>query len=416
MLFEDALNGELVLGLDVAENDGLGGRQDHREVVTVDEQPQAGLDTKLGRVADASLLDVDAEHHLAVALLMPAHPVQIFPLGQGGPGLDLLAVVLLDESAEAVDAEGVNEVLEASRRTHLAVAMITLDSEDSLHRLEKVLLLYESQMVRSAGKGCLLPMGPAHTTTHNNVEPFESHAVRLHDDDAANVVDVQVDRVVPGHRECDLELLWQVGASIERLYWMACDDAIAIVEVTHLVKIELTNVPLPVFYLLSFLAIEPKLVEAFGHRLEEISNGSRVLHAIRVRGVVGKVDGRRHDVAVNVAAAAVGIRAHVGDVGDDLLELRLDDAMQLEGLTGRSAQVALAILVGKVVELTEERSRHLSNRDLEAQHELVRLLAIGLLLQVTVLLHVRAMVLEDVDRILGHKDLVVRHVVLQRLK
>jgi len=44
---------------------------------------------------------------------------------------------------------------------------------------------------------------------------------------------------------------------------------------------------------------------------------------------------------------------------------------------------------------------------LKAQHELVRLVALRLLLQVAVLLHVRAVVLEDVDRVLGHHDLLV---------
>ncbi len=107
----------------------------------------------------------------------------------------------------------------------------------------------------------------------------------------------------------------------------------------------------------------------------------------------------RHDVPVDVAAAAVRVGAGVGDRGDHVLQVLLHDAVQLKGLARGRAQIALSVLVRKVVELAEEGGGHLADGHLQPQHELVRRVPIRLLLQVAVLLHVRAVVLEDVDRV-----------------
>jgi hypothetical protein len=158
----------------------------------------------------------------------------------------------------------------------------------------------------------------------------------------------------------------------------------------------------------------PDLVEGFGHRLEELGDRARVLVGVAVRLVVRELDGRRHDVPVDVAAAAVRVRADVGDRGDHGLQVALEHAVQLEGLARGRAQVALAVLVRQVVELFVHGGRDLAARHLEAEHELVRLLLL-LPLEHPVLLHVRAVVLEDVDRVLRDEDLVVAHVRQQRL-
>ena len=73
----------------------------------------------LGCVGDAAGDDVDPEHELAVALLVPTHPIKVLPRRQRRPRLDGLTVVVLDEGAEAVDTERVHEVLEAGRGAHL---------------------------------------------------------------------------------------------------------------------------------------------------------------------------------------------------------------------------------------------------------------------------------------------------------
>merc|ERR1719460_3529188 len=150
---EARLDAHLVRRLNVAEDDRLRGREQQVDAgEVVDHRAQARLEAELWRVAHAPLLDVDAQHVLAVALLVPAHPVEVLPLGQRPPRLDLLAQVLLGERAEVVDAERVHEVLEPGGRAHLAVAVVALHRQDRLHRLEKALLAHKAQVRRGAGK------------------------------------------------------------------------------------------------------------------------------------------------------------------------------------------------------------------------------------------------------------------------
>mmetsp|Transcript_24112 Transcript_24112/g.71470 ORF Transcript_24112/g.71470 Transcript_24112/m.71470 type:complete len:244 (-) Transcript_24112:337-1068(-) len=243
-------------------------------------------------------------------------------------------------------------------------------------------------------------MRASHASADDDVEALDRLAVRLHDDHRAHVVDVQVDRVVARHRHGHLELFRQVGAAVDRLDRVAGDDAVAVVVVAHLVEVKVRDVLLPVLDARSLFAIEPDLVEGLGHRPEEVGDRLRVRLRRHVRRVVREADRRHHDVPVDVSASAVRVGAHVGDGGDDGLEVALEDAVELEGLPRRGAQVALPVLVGQLVELPVELAGHLSARHLEPQHELVRLVAVGLLLEVAVLLHVRAVVLEDVDRVL----------------
>ena len=84
----------------------------------------------------------------------------------------------------------------------------------------------------------------------------------------------QVDGVVAGHGEGNLELLGQVGPAVKRLDRVASDDAFAVVVGAHLVEVELANVALPIFREVRLLAVEPQLDERVGHRLEQVGDSS----------------------------------------------------------------------------------------------------------------------------------------------
>ena len=141
----------------------------------------------------------------------------------------------------------------------LAVAVVALHRQDRLHRLEEVLLLHKAQVRRLAREGLLCLMRAAHAAADDDVEAGEVDAVGLHDDDAADVVNVQVHAVVARHRERDLELLRQVGAPVQRLDLVAGDDAVAAVLDADLLQVDAyvlgADVALPVFDVLGGLAV-----------------------------------------------------------------------------------------------------------------------------------------------------------------
>jgi hypothetical protein len=78
----------------------------------------------------------------------------------------------------------------------------------------------------------------------------------------------------------------------------------------------------------------------------------------------------------------------------------------LEALARGGAQVALPVVARQVVDEPVQVRGQRAGRLLQAQHELVRLA-----LDLAVLLHVRAVVLQDLHAVLGHEHLVgVGHV------
>ncbi len=123
---ENGVDVRLVLGLDATKNDVLIRSKASVQVVLVNNSADGLLELELALVLDTSLLDNDTPEPLAVALLMPAHPIDHPPGGKLDRLLNLLAVVHLDKLAEVVDTEGVDQVLEASVGAHLAVTVIAL--------------------------------------------------------------------------------------------------------------------------------------------------------------------------------------------------------------------------------------------------------------------------------------------------
>mmetsp|Transcript_20738 Transcript_20738/g.48026 ORF Transcript_20738/g.48026 Transcript_20738/m.48026 type:complete len:489 (+) Transcript_20738:966-2432(+) len=366
---------------------------------------------------------------------MPAQPVHVLPLRERHPRLHLGAHVGLGELAELVHAEGVHQVLEARVRPHLAVAVVALGREDRLEALRDVLLVHVPEVVRHTREGGLLVVRAPHTAAHHHVVPHEGLAILGHDHHQADVVDVDIHRVVArdGHR--DLELAREVRAAVKRLVRIAGDDPVSVVvhhggvdagvellegggegrDVVH-ARRALHQILAEVLDGGGLLAVEPELREGVGSRLEQLADEVGGLVRVLVRRV-GEGHRGRHHVAVDVAAPAEGRAAGVGDVRDDLLEVLLLHAVDLPRHAGGGAEILLPVLGGAVVEGLVRLRGHLPARVLEAKHELERVCVPGLVgpLEVAVLLLVGAVVLEHHHRLVRQLDrLLVSHLLQER--
>jgi hypothetical protein len=128
----DSKNGvdvSLILGINASKNNVLIRGEASIQVVLVHNSTKSLLKLEFALVLDTSLLDNNTPEPLAITLLMPAHPVHHPPGRKLDKGLDLLAVVHLNELAEVVDTESVHEVLQTSVGTNLAVAVIALHTD-----------------------------------------------------------------------------------------------------------------------------------------------------------------------------------------------------------------------------------------------------------------------------------------------
>ena len=126
---------------------------------------------------------------------------------------------LLDLVAQPVDALGFEQVLETGTRTVVAVAVVALGGHDRLDDVDDIARRYPRDGLRQQGIGVVgTAVAHAHPAAreHDEAGEFAGRPLRQrrHDPD---VVGVDVDAVVAGPGDRDLELPGQVGSAVDRL-------------------------------------------------------------------------------------------------------------------------------------------------------------------------------------------------------
>mmetsp|Transcript_9523 Transcript_9523/g.23919 ORF Transcript_9523/g.23919 Transcript_9523/m.23919 type:complete len:524 (+) Transcript_9523:264-1835(+) len=258
VLGKNGFDGLDLVGGDVPENDVLIGGDDHVEFQGLAQEAEGGLEAHVPVVFDAAVLNKEAEELQAVALVVPAKPVLVLPLGELPPGFDLLAEVRFDEFAELIDAHAVDGVLEAGVCAVLAVAVIALGGDDRLHEVEELVRADEAQMIGCASKSGLLLVGATQTASDGDVEAFE-HAGGAGDDDDADVLDVDIDGVVAGDCDSHLELSGQVNVAVNGLDVILENGSVAVLGAHDFLDGIHVDIVLPVFEGGCLLAVEPDL-------------------------------------------------------------------------------------------------------------------------------------------------------------
>ena len=126
-----------------------------------------------------------------------------------------MADAALDLGPEPVEAPLVDHVLQAGPVAVLAVAEVAVDGDDGLDDVGQVVGRGPHERRGQAGVGVVLP-GVALAEAAADEHDVAGDAVAC-DGHEADVVGVDVDAVVAGEGEPDLELAGQVGLAVERL-------------------------------------------------------------------------------------------------------------------------------------------------------------------------------------------------------
>mmetsp|Transcript_21071 Transcript_21071/g.38085 ORF Transcript_21071/g.38085 Transcript_21071/m.38085 type:complete len:270 (+) Transcript_21071:255-1064(+) len=132
MLTQNRLDALLVLGIDISENNGLGGTHNRMNFVLVNHRPQSTLESKGSLVLHASVIHMLSVEQLSIALFPPSHPIIVLPVLHGTPRSNLLAYITLNELLERFNSQSVHQVLHTGVGAHIAVAVIALRGQDSL--------------------------------------------------------------------------------------------------------------------------------------------------------------------------------------------------------------------------------------------------------------------------------------------
>lgn len=178
-----------------------------------------------------------------------------------------------------------------------------------LHCLKDIVLGHEAQMISGTREALFLIVGTAHTAADHHVKPFQI-AFLVCDDDQADVIRVQINRIVPWHGHRNLELAGQVAVAIQGLDLVLDNDARAAVMGTNLFNVPLLNVALPVLDGHGFFVPEPYLGEGSGLGLEELGKDLAVFLGILVVGTSERGRGAAHvtdDITTGLFCLWVGV-------------------------------------------------------------------------------------------------------------
>ena len=287
-----------------------------------------------------------------------------------------------------------NQVFHAGMAPLLTIAMIPLQSGDRLHQIQHVIDRHPTERVGAARKGLVFVVGASHAATHVDVAA-QGAASGIAEQHQTDVLGEQIHRVVTGNGDGDLELAWQVGGAVEGFGRVAAEDGAFALARFHLPDGD------PGLDPIGEIAINPEIEIGALRRLgcEQVGDVIGQLPGGGVATALGRCR-RRHHVAVDVAAGGEGGAHRTHDGADHLAQIRLGDAMHLEGLAGGGPEGAIAEAIGQVVEGQIEGGGDAPTGAAQPQHHLPVLLD-ALAAVVAVVLLIAAVKLQDLDGRLG---------------
>mmetsp|Transcript_15821 Transcript_15821/g.34242 ORF Transcript_15821/g.34242 Transcript_15821/m.34242 type:complete len:293 (-) Transcript_15821:635-1513(-) len=291
------------------------------EVVLINKDAHGGLETEVPLILDAAIVHMLSIEKLSIALIPPSHPIIVLPVLHGAPRSNSLAVVTLNELLKTVNTQRVHQVLHACIGPDITVAMITLRCQNGLQYLRDILLGDEAHVIGRTGKGVLLVMGTTHASADHDIESLEL-AGFIANYNTANVIGVNVQRVVAGNRHANLELSWQILRAVNRLDGITKNNPTSIVVQHLLVNVVMFHLLRPSFDGGGLLAIEPNFRKGGSHGTKKMGEHLGIFPGVIVRGRV-EGSGSRHDITGNIPAGSDGGGANVHDGGNDGFEVAL---------------------------------------------------------------------------------------------
>ena len=321
--------------------------------------------------------DRDAEPPTAIALLVPAEEVGDRKCRERTRGVERGAVVALGLGADEVQAAVVDQVFEAGAAAVGAAAMVALNLDHGFDDREQAVGWNEAQGCREPRVGVGAVVGHAEAAADGDVVADQGIAFPAGDE--GEVLGQDVDRVVVGEGDADLEFAGEIDRTVEGLLLVEAGDRLLVEE---------------------DLVVGAAPGEQLGRKHAGVGAKAGV-------ALVLDRSGRGHQVADDVAAGAQRREQRLVDAGDRWLELALEDAVILDALAGRDPQGVVGKLTGDGVEREVLGCRQRAARDADARHELVFLFQLGLLALgrgVAVELLVAAVELEQLVGALADRD------------
>mmetsp|Transcript_18723 Transcript_18723/g.53670 ORF Transcript_18723/g.53670 Transcript_18723/m.53670 type:complete len:536 (+) Transcript_18723:854-2461(+) len=323
---QERLDGALVGVADVADGEVLVASQPEVALVDGCQVADGRLELVVGQVDHPAVLDEHGVVPLAVVRLGPTVRVAT-SLERKRPGLlEFPSELLLHLCAEPVDAVVVNRVLETRMLPVGSVTVVPLHGHDGGQYVFGVVGFAEAHDVGRPGEGGRVVVGRTHTATHRHREPLQ--LALLYNCDEAYAVCKHIDVVYRRYGNGDFEFAWEVCLAVQGLL---LDGRVG--------RHQLARQALTAALVQEYLVVRTRPRQ---HEFREfLADGLDLV--VCVCGADAGCAGA-DDVAVDISAGGDAVHAGLGHAPHDRLEVALDDAVQLERLTGRHLERLVAVL------------------------------------------------------------------------
>ena len=215
MFAQQAFDRVAILRADLAQDDVLARHQDRIAAEPLDDLAQCRAKLRSPIVDDPTARHRNAEIEPPVALLVPAEMVGNHKGRHFAARPERFAEIFREALARPFFAVLGDDVFEAGMTTVAAIAMIAVQPHHRCGRFEKILRLDEGDRGGEPRIGLRIVVG--HPVTAAEQEIVAGEVVPIEQRHDREVVGQDIDRVVLGDRETDLEFARQIALAVERV-------------------------------------------------------------------------------------------------------------------------------------------------------------------------------------------------------
>ena len=259
-----------------------------------------------------------------------------------------------------------------------AITEVALHQHDFFRNIDYLIGPAETDDIGDARIGRFVAVGRTHAAADSHI--ISDQLARFDDGNEGKAVCINVDVVGWRHSHRDLELTRQVGFAVDRLEIL--------------------------FGRFDLFAVEPDLVISTGLWREMRRNILGDLQRLRVN--LGEIGIRvAHHIAVHVAARSDRVHRHLINLGDGTLQIALDDAVKLKGLTRGQLDSSVRELGSEAVGLQPLLRSGNSTRHADTDHEGISLLQLVLATvraEIAIILLIGSVELEELLVVLTHRS------------
>mmetsp|Transcript_37691 Transcript_37691/g.42004 ORF Transcript_37691/g.42004 Transcript_37691/m.42004 type:complete len:215 (+) Transcript_37691:1271-1915(+) len=210
--------------------------------------------------------------------------------------------------------------------------MIPLCRQNRFQTFHNIFFGHKPHMIGGTGERRFLVVRSSHPTTDHDIKPFQ-FTLLVHNDDTANIIGINIERIITGHRDTNFKLAGQIPIPIQRFARMIQNNPASTIIRHRCINLKfLPDFLAPDFCGGDLFPIQPQFRKGGGHGTKEVGKDFGIFSTIRIIFRDERCRGR-HDIPIDIATGPDGRPTQIHNTGNDSLQTSFHDAMELKTLS-----------------------------------------------------------------------------------